>query len=383
MSAPESPAQPTTPHQDDQHDPQLADVAMDMSEVPAKEKKPDEHNPFGGDSLDQAIRVMQRERYAVFPVFATWGQDPNHPASPSQHANGDSPSHQHNQQAQLDSILALRSPTSGPDGTADVEGTTMAPELRFPDEMASQNAPTGQSSMNDDGQQQQQQAQQPSQQSQNLLAPPQSGPSHEPEKGKDSTFSRSPELRVTHKLAERKRRKEMKELFDELRDELPADRTMKASKWEILSKAVEHMRHLKSTQTDHQRELEHLRRENEHLRATAYAHPPPHPHTAHNTHNTHNTHTFPAYLPYHPNAFQAHNNMSQNVSGQNGGVQGQAQGQQQQVQMQQQPGQGVLQQAGLASQHPTPQHTPGLGVDQGQGQMSGQVSAQGTPAPGQ
>jgi hypothetical protein len=28
----------------------------------------------------------------------------------------------------------------------------------------------------------------------------------------------------------------MKELFDELRDQLPADRGMKASKWEILSK---------------------------------------------------------------------------------------------------------------------------------------------------
>ncbi|THH14681.1 hypothetical protein EW146_g5685 [Bondarzewia mesenterica] len=79
-------------------------------------------------------------------------------------------------------------------------------------------------------------------------------------------YSRSPELRVSHKLAERKRRKEMRDLFDELRDQLPADRGMKASKWEILSKAIDFIVQLKHSHQDMGREIEMLRHELDSIR---------------------------------------------------------------------------------------------------------------------
>ncbi|QRV72754.1 helix loop helix DNA-binding domain protein [Ceratobasidium sp. AG-Ba] len=99
---------------------------------------------------------------------------------------------------------------------------------------------------------------------------------------KDTPYSRSPELRVSHKLAERKRRKEMKDLFDELRDHLPADRGMKASKWEILSKAVDYISQLKQSYAEVSHELDLTRHELEALRpgslaaGTHHHHPAPH-----------------------------------------------------------------------------------------------------------
>lgn len=53
---------------------------------------------------------------------------------------------------------------------------------------------------------------------------------------RSSTSSRSEDHRLSHKLAERKRRKEMKDVFDSLKDALPPG-VPKSSKWEILNEA--------------------------------------------------------------------------------------------------------------------------------------------------
>lgn len=53
---------------------------------------------------------------------------------------------------------------------------------------------------------------------------------------RSSTSSRSEDHRLSHKLAERKRRKEMKDVFDNLKDVLPPG-VPKSSKWEILNEA--------------------------------------------------------------------------------------------------------------------------------------------------
>ncbi|GAA6061253.1 hypothetical protein JCM10212_000694 [Sporobolomyces blumeae] len=77
---------------------------------------------------------------------------------------------------------------------------------------------------------------------------------------KDSPYSRSPELRISHKLAERKRRKEMAQLFEDLREALPVDRGLKSSKWEILSKAIDYIAQLKQYTGELEADNQNLRR---------------------------------------------------------------------------------------------------------------------------
>lgn len=107
----------------------------------------------------------------------------------------------------------------------------------------------------------------------NMLAPP----SDSDTPRKDQPFSRSPELRVSHKLAERQRRKQMKDMFDELQDQLPSDRVAKSSKSDILVKsgslrqcdvhhtdsplAIDHIKEVKRENATLRREVERLRRD--------------------------------------------------------------------------------------------------------------------------
>ncbi|GAA5974572.1 hypothetical protein JCM5350_001197 [Sporobolomyces pararoseus] len=90
---------------------------------------------------------------------------------------------------------------------------------------------------------------------------------------KDSPYSRSPELRISHKLAERKRRKEMSGLFEELRNAIPVgEKGVKSSKWEILTNAVEFIAQLKAFNRDLQNDNQNLR----HHLNLPQAQPPPH-----------------------------------------------------------------------------------------------------------
>ncbi|KAI7880204.1 hypothetical protein K492DRAFT_130345 [Lichtheimia hyalospora FSU 10163] len=82
----------------------------------------------------------------------------------------------------------------------------------------------------------------------------------------DANMTTAEMRRQIHIQSEQKRRAQIKDGFEDLRNELPACLNKKMSKVALLHRTVQHIQHLKSTQMTILAELERLVHENEQLR---------------------------------------------------------------------------------------------------------------------
>ncbi|EIE88340.1 hypothetical protein G6F46_003277 [Rhizopus delemar] len=89
---------------------------------------------------------------------------------------------------------------------------------------------------------------------------------HSDEEVNQNGLSSSELRRQIHIQSEQKRRAQIKDGFEELRNELPACLNKKMSKVALLHRTVQHIQHLKDTQMSILSELERLVHENEQLR---------------------------------------------------------------------------------------------------------------------
>ncbi|KAK9451630.1 uncharacterized protein V1518DRAFT_409091 [Limtongia smithiae] len=72
-------------------------------------------------------------------------------------------------------------------------------------------------------------------------------------------YSRSPELRQTHKIAERRRRRDMTLLYEDLKNIMPEEKGVKSSKHEILTRAINVIKYYMKNQDELHAEVNDLR----------------------------------------------------------------------------------------------------------------------------